>query len=75
MCIWHSELFNNRQVDFVLVQCCVRYFVTIICIVTLVGACGLKAINKILDLTIFENMHVSYWNSSIFTGLLLCGPY
>ena len=51
--------FRNVQLSpcwfcFVLVQCCVCYFVTIICIVTLVGACGLKAINKILDLTWLE---------------------
>ena len=42
-------------------QCCVCYFVTIICIVTLVGTCGLKAINKILDLTDLTHDTCEMW--------------
>ena len=49
MCIWHSELFSNRHVDFVLFW---YNFVIIMCIVTLVGAGGLKATNELLDLTL-----------------------
>ena len=41
------------------------YFATIICIVTLVGACGLKAINKILDVTTW------LWIARIYAFILV----
>ena len=43
------------------------YFVTIICIVTLVGAGGLKAINKILDYT--TDVQKAFWLYSKDTGV------